>query len=177
MSKLLDELDLKMAKLDDLNIDEKEKLCIDYANRGVNDAYSYLGDIYYFDKEDLSKAIEYYNKCNSGYAIYMQGVIYENIFYEKQDLEKSKQLLLKASDEFKVRDAIYEVGFNYLNGNNGFNKDIKKAIEYFKKAVDLKYSEAYFSLANCYKNGIGVEKDINKAFDLMKEAYLILNGE
>ena len=177
MDKLLNELDEKMAKIDDLSLDEKEKLCMEYAKKGVNDAYSYLGDIYYFDKEDLSKAIEYYKLCNSGYSVYMQGVIYENIFYEKQDLDKSKEFLIKAADEFKVKDAIYEVGFNYLNGNNGFNKDIKKAVEYFKKAVELKYSEAYFSLANCYKNGIGVEKDINKAFDLMKEAYLILNGE
>jgi len=177
MGKNINELDQKMAKIDDLNLEEKEKLCSEYAKDGVVDAYSYLADIYYFDKEDLNKAMEYYKLCNNGYSIYMQGVIYENIFYEKQDLEKSKELLFKAADEFKIPGAIYEVGFNYLNGNNGFNKDAKKAVEYFLKAKDLKYSEAYFSLANCYKNGTGVAKDINKAFDLMKEAYLLLNGE
>ena len=178
MSKLLDELDQKLETLDDNNISLKEKTCLEYANKGVNEAFSYLGDIYYFDKEDLNMAMDYYAKCiNNGYSTYMQAVIYENIYYEKQDLDKAKELLLKASNDYKVADAIYEIGFNYLNGNNGYDKNPKKAVEYFKKAVDLKYSEAYFSLANCYKLGLGVEKDINKAFDLMKEAYLILNGE
>ena len=92
-------------------------------------------------------------------------------------MKKSKQLLFKAADEFKIVDAIYEIGFNYLNGNNGFEKNIKKAIEYIKKAKELNYSEAYYTLANCYKLGLGVEKDINKAYDLMKEAFLLLNGE
>ena len=177
MSKPLNELDEKMAKMDDSNLIEKEKLCLEYAKNGVAEAYTYLGDIYYFDKEDLSKAMEYYSKCNNGYSTYMQGVIYENIYYEKQNLDLSKQLLFKAADEFNIPDALYEVGYNYLNGNNGFDKDIKKAIIYLNKAKDKKYSEAYFSLANCYKTGSGVEKDLNKAFDLMKEAYLLLNGE
>jgi hypothetical protein len=178
MGKLLDELDNLLAKIDDKSLNEKESLCVEYAKKGVNEAYSYIGDIYYFDKEDLNKAIENYKKCeNNGYALYMQGVILENIFYEKQDLDKSKELLLKAANDYKIPDATYEIGFNYLNGNNGFDKNAKKAVEYFNKAKELKYSEAYFSLANCYKSGIGVEKDLNKAFDLMKEAYLLLNGE
>ncbi|MBP5446271.1 MAG: sel1 repeat family protein [Acholeplasmatales bacterium] len=174
----INELDNKLNSLDDKLIDEKEKLCLEYAKGGVNDAYSYLGDIYYFDKDDLNKAMDYYSKCtNNGYAIYMQGVIYENIYYEKQDLDKAKECLLKAANDYEYKDAIYEIGFNYLNGNNGYEKNAKKAVEYLKKAVDLKYSEAYYSLALCYKNGTGVEKDLNKAFDLMKEAYLLLNGE
>ena len=177
MSKQLIELDEKMAKMDDSSLLEKEKLCLEYAKDGVGEAYSYLGDIYYFDKEDLNKAFEYYSKCNNGYSIYMQGVIAENIYYEKQNLDLSKQLLFKAADVYNIPDALYEVGYNYLNGNNGFDKDIKKAIIYLNKAKDKKYSEAYYSLANCYKLGLGVEKDINKAFDLMKEAYLLLNGE
>lgn len=177
MSNKIMELEEKIGNIDDIALEDKEKLYLEYAKSGLLEAYSYLGDIYFFDKEDLSKAMEYYKLCNNGYSIYMQGVILENIFYEKQDLDESKKMLFKAADEFKVPDAIYEVGFNYLNGNNGFEKNAKKAVEYLLKAKDLKYSEAYFSLANCYKNGIGVEKDLNKAFDLMKEAYLILNGE
>ena len=177
MGNLLNELDEKMAKIDDSSLLEKEKLCLEYAKSGVKEAYSYLGDIYYFDKDDLNKAFDYYKQCDNGYSIYMQGVIASNIYYEKQNLDLAKQLLFKAADEFKIPDAIYEIGFNYLNGNSGFEKNAKKAVEYFKKAKELKYSEAYFSLANCYKLGLGVEKDINKAFDLMKEAYLLLNGE
>ena len=173
----LKELDNLIEKLDSDNLAKKDELCLKYAKDGVKEAYSYLADIYYFDKEDLNKAMEYYKLCNNGYSIYMQGVIYENIFYEKQNLDLSKELLFKAADEFKIPDAIYEIGFNYLNGNNGFDKNVKKAVEYFNKAKELKYSEAYFSLANCYKMGNGVEKDLNKAFDLMKEAYLLLNGE
>lgn len=175
---LLNELDNKLASLDDSNLDAKEKLCIEYAKKGVNEAYSYIGDIYFFDKENLDKAMENYKLCkDNGYALYMQAVIYENIYYEKQDLDLAKQLLLKASNDYKIADATYEIGFNYLNGNNGYDKNPKEAIKYFNKAKELKYSEAYYSLANCYKLGLGVEKDINKAFDLMKEAYLILNGE
>ena len=178
MNKLLNELNNKLEELDIKDLDLKEELYLEYAKKGLNEAYSYLGDIYFFDKDDLNVAMDYYKKCeNNGYALYMQGVISENIFYDNQNLDLSKELLFKAANDYNVVDAIYEIGFNYLNGNNGFEKNAKKAIEYLNKAKDKRYSEAYFSLANCYKNGIGVEKDLNKAFELMKEAYLILNEE
>ena len=47
MGKNINELDQKMAKIDDLSLEEKEKLCTEYAKDGVVDAYSYLADIYY----------------------------------------------------------------------------------------------------------------------------------
>ena len=58
MSKLLNELDERIAKMDDLNLVEKEKLCLEYAKKGVVEAYSYIADIYYFDKEDLNQALK-----------------------------------------------------------------------------------------------------------------------
>lgn len=39
-----------------------------------------------------------------------------------------------------------------------------KAMTYYKQAVDLGYTQAKYSIGYCYEYGIGVAKDLEKAF-------------
>uniref|UniRef100_A0A914R8V8 MYND-type domain-containing protein n=1 Tax=Panagrolaimus davidi TaxID=227884 RepID=A0A914R8V8_9BILA len=58
---------------------------------------------------------------------------------------------------------------NYLDGI-GVNKDYRKAVEWFEKAVENGYAPSANNLGNLYNSGMGVEKSILKSFNYYKLA-------
>jgi TPR repeat protein len=54
---------------------------------------------------------------------------------------------------------LYERGLGYPPRNYG------KAFEYYKKAADLDWPEAFFNLGVCYEIGIGITPDFKKALE------------
>jgi TPR repeat protein len=59
----------------------------------------------------------------------------------------------------------------YFEGREGVEggKNQGKAVELWQLASDKGSIEGKYSLAQCYKDGIGIEKNSNVAFQLMKE--------
>lgn len=53
--------------------------------------------------------------------------------------------------------AYYETAEDYYNGRNGKEKDLKKAVTYYKKAAALEHIEACYKLGDCYFGGYGVK--------------------
>src|SRR6185295_4590665 len=51
-----------------------------------------------------------------------------------------------------------------------FEKDKIKAFDYYKKAAELKNVEGLFQTGYCYRFGIGVDEDIDKAMIYIKES-------
>jgi uncharacterized protein len=49
-------------------------------------------------------------------------------------------------------------------------KDYKKAVEYFNQSIDNKNAYANLALAFLYYKGDGVEKDLNKSFELLQDS-------
>ncbi len=49
-------------------------------------------------------------------------------------------------------------------------KDYKKAVEYFNQSINNKNPYANLALAFLYYKGNGVEKDLNKSFELLKDS-------
>lgn len=49
-------------------------------------------------------------------------------------------------------------------------KDYKKAVEYFNQSINNKNPYANLALAFLYYKGDGVEKDLNKSFELLKDS-------
>lgn len=47
--------------------------------------------------------------------------------------------------------------------------NIRKAIKYLEKAVELGYLKAYLNLGKCYENAQGVEKNMDRARSLYQE--------
>jgi len=58
---------------------------------------------------------------------------------------------------------IYNVGKYYYQ-----KAEYKKAFDYFKKATDLNYAQAYIRLYQMYLKGVGVRKSKKKAFKYLK---------
>lgn len=64
---------------------------------------------------------------------------------------------------------LYEIGKAYYNGEN-VQKDMSKAIEYFRSAAEKGYAAAQYKLGLCYENGNGISKDIEVAKYWYKKA-------
>ena len=58
----------------------------------------------------------------------------------------------------------------YGLGVDGFDKDSKKAFDYYKKASDLGFAYAQCNLSYFYLHGEVVEKDVEKALELLENA-------
>jgi len=76
---------------------------------------------------------------------------------------KELQERYKKRVEAKDAAAMYNLGNNYYNGTNGYLQDHTKALELWKQAGELGYSEAYCNIGYVYINGRGVEIDKKKA--------------
>lgn len=59
------------------------------------------------------------------------------------------------------------IGVCYQLGVYGFEKDKRKAVEYFHKAMDENNYQAMFNLAAIYSNADGVAYDHDKAIELL----------
>lgn len=66
--------------------------------------------------------------------------------------------------------AVNRLGICALYGACGEKKDPVKAAEFFRSAVDAGLPDAMFNLGMLYDSGTGVEKNAEKAYDLMQMA-------
>ena len=69
---------------------------------------------------------------------------------------------LKAAAEGGNKDAQYELGMKYYDGN-GVSKNYATAFQYLKPLADAGYTKAYFPVAEMYHGGRGVAKDRDAA--------------
>jgi len=68
--------------------------------------------------------------------------------------------------------AIYNVGNNYREGEYGFTRDYKKALELWHRAAELGDDAAYAGIGYAYENGQGVEIDKKKATHYYERAAI-----
>ncbi len=61
------------------------------------------------------------------------------------------------------RVAQYEVGINFLSGEKGFERDVKKAIDWLQTAANNHYTKAKTALGMLYYEGTQVDRDYNTA--------------
>ena len=64
---------------------------------------------------------------------------------------------------------IANLGLMYLNGR-GVTKDYDRALDLFRKAIELGDADAMFYLAVMYSQGLGLERDEDMAIVLLKRA-------
>lgn len=75
--------------------------------------------------------------------------------------------------------AIFELGMSYLHGW-GAEKDASQALRMFEVAGNLGDVDAVVKAAECYRDGAGCKRDLQKAADQMKRAEsmgVVLVGE
>lgn len=65
---------------------------------------------------------------------------------------------------------LYDQGYYYYSGTNGYPKDIRKAYENFIASADLGNSDAMNYLGIFYENGFYVPKNLSVALDYFSHA-------
>jgi len=93
-------------------------------------------------------------------------------FDEKKDYLTSFVYTYYAFKTTNHTSFITNIGYHYDMGL-GVKVDKKKAIYYYKLAIDRKSPQAMINLASCYGTGDGVNKDINKQLELLIKSYEI----
>ena len=114
--------------------------------------------------DDISLAIAYLEKAialDSVSALNTMGLCYLNGWNKEhlKDIEKAKDYFEKAANKG------YIYGYNNLGRVYEMKKDYKNALSYYLKSADLEESWACNKVGLYYYNGIGIEKDLQKAFD------------
>lgn len=99
---------------------------------------------------------------------YLEGMKYLTGGKVKQNLNKAKELLLKAGDAGNP-DAQYQLGCMYLDGV-GFKKDLKKAGVWFEKAASAGKPDAMFELGRLNLDSSYPDNNARKGLDWLTKA-------
>ena len=135
-----------------------------YYEAASNLAYAYLEGV--GCEKDEKKGIELYKLAADNGSGFSANKLFYCYWNGERGVEKDKELakkyLLKAA-ELGDSWGCYNLGRQYFMGNDLVNKDYGQAFVYIKKAADMGLVDACNSLAYLYENGIGVDKDPQKA--------------
>lgn len=83
---------------------------------------------------------------------------------DKEDSLEGEEILTNQFENFEI------IANNYTNGENGYVQNIKKAVEYYKKALKLGSSNALYQLGNIY-SGLTTTSDFKLNYNMALEYY------
>ena len=146
------------------------------------DSMTNLGSLYYTGRageQDYGKAAYYYHLADLAgerQATENLGYIYYYGRTGEKDYEKAFQYFLKGALDGHFR-SLYKVGDFYKNGYY-VEKDPKEAFRIYERCLETMTEEAlplvgadvYMRMGDCYHKGIGVEKDLLKAQEMLSTA-------
>lgn len=99
----------------------------------------------------------------------------ELLFSQEQwNRRKALELFLKAAAKGHA-EAMLQVGILYMQGGPQITQNPAKAFHCFQKSAEEGIMLAKYHLAECYKNGMGTEKNIQESIRLFEESakYII----
>lgn len=140
------------------------------ADQGDSKAQYYLGRMYLDGQgteQDLKKAFDLFvlsAENGNAMAAYDLGVMYQNGEYVEPDYEKGIEWIEKSA-KMGMPEAQYSIGLHYLS-----LEDFNKALDYFYKAAKQGNQSAKREIGMMYKEGRGVEKDIENAKKWLQDA-------
>lgn len=153
---------------------------LERANEGNKVSQYTLGTYYEFGggvPVDKKKAVDFYKMAAAqghAAAIYSLGRLYKTepglfpIIPDRSPSDISRELIEKAAN-LGNEHAQCDLGTMYENGD-GVPQDLKKALERYTQSADQNYGPALIKLADFYRLGIGVEKNSEKAVELLIKA-------
>ena len=147
----------KAAELKNVNAQRRLAICYRYGMYGCIEP-------------DIQIAIKWFTEAaNQNDTRSMESLA--NIYYS-QNNEKESFKWLEKIDEYNHSNHALEMGkrFYYGVSNWEVNHNYEKAIYWYSIAAESGNNEAICELANCYSDGKGVQKDVNKALELYKKA-------
>jgi TPR repeat protein len=122
-----------------------------------------MGYLSQSNKNDISKAIEYYKEAVKRSDHSLSQIAIGKIYKESKNLDSDVAKIL-FQDVANKNEGIgyYNLALMHRDGE-GVEQDDKKAFELFSSAASTMYGDALYSLGWMYEQGRGVEKDLEKA--------------
>ena len=149
------------------DIDKALHYFIMASDLGDKEAAFHAGEILFYHFHDLDKAKIYLNKSSNLKSL--GGMFtYGLLLIEEKDNNRGIKLIKEAAELGNGYALIY-LGDLYHKGEL-VNKDDKEAFEYYLRASKLKLKEASLKVSQCYKEGIGVDSDLDKANYYQKQS-------
>ena len=153
-------------------------------NKNISVMLCSVGDAYYSGlgmKSNRKEAMRFYRKAASlgnSYAMFRMGECYENGTGTNKDAEEAFQYYQKSAETGCI-PGMLKVGDYYWSGMDGIVAQSKeKAAQWYLQA--LKKNDAqeesldepfvYVRIADCMKDGIGMEKNLQAAHELYQAA-------
>jgi len=172
--------DVYFSGTEGINIDEHKG--IDFLERAFNGGRRYcaykLQSIYEFGRgsitKDIVKQIEWLKRgmeCNQTDCLVKMALIClseDSTYQDYRNPQRGVELLKRAAKHGSGA-AYYNLGNLYYRGEY-LQKDDKKAFDNWVKAVELRNPHGGSNLAAAYIEGIGCEKDVEKAITIYKQA-------
>ena len=144
------------------------------AEKGDDGSMVALGDLYRKEVKDMSKAVEWFRMAaerGNAFAHYRLGWCYENGKGVPKDMSEAVKWYEKGMRNNKL-DAVvlFYLGQSLEFGNSATEKDLTKAVIYYRMAAMKGHVGAQFNLGYCYANGDGTEKDMAQAVTWYRKA-------
>lgn len=139
-------------------------------------------DAYLFNcstKKQIKKSMYLLNQLvelNDPQVLGRLGYLYKIGEKVKKDVEKAEQYWLKGA-VLKDSHCLCALGYLYEERGNKDNSACKKAFQYHEQAAKLGNANSYNQLGLLYKEGNGVEKNIDKAIECFNEALRLDSPE
>lgn len=137
---------------------------------------NFLDGVENLKKGDFTKAIEIFEELSKNgdyHASYQLAQMYNQGLNVKKDLGVSTEYFDAAfkqlNDAEDSNEKTYLLSTFYLYGLGTVGKDEFKAVELLERGAKNKDINCMTLLANCYRNGIGSDKDGEKAFELVND--------
>ncbi|MBN2693984.1 SEL1-like repeat protein, partial [bacterium] len=136
----------------------------------------YKNEMFEIEWSDIDTKIEFiylkeYKNDKKRMANKGIGIIIKNIgdnYLENNNILKAFECY-KIASELENSDAMFNIGFFYLNGD-GIAQDYFKATEWFQKSAELGNNLAMLSLGICYLEGNGVIQNHLKATEWFQKS-------
>jgi TPR repeat protein len=145
------------------------------AEQGHAQAQYEIGVMYEYGegvKEDYREAMAWYAKsAEKGNAAAMNniGYLYDYGLGVSADAREAYVWYRKSADGGYATGQ-YNTGLWYLNGYGGVKKDAAEAVKWFTLSAEQNDEWAQYELGVCYEKGLGVQKDLNHALRLYRQA-------
>ena len=163
------------------NSEKKELFCMKCSNQPYNNTLRYVfASTQYFNATSEYDKTSYFpqvlNDLKKLLSIDENESLVANHESNSTNRETYNELITKESKTHE--DTIqYKIG-EYLEKGIGIEKNSKRAVEWYQKAVEKGNEKAIIALAHCYEEGIGIQKDLKKAYHLLNDkSYNDVTGE
>ncbi|EJK49043.1 hypothetical protein THAOC_32119, partial [Thalassiosira oceanica] len=112
--------------------------------------------------------------CSGCHVASLKRGIFDCAFCRTPLSDNDTDFLAKIQARVAKKDpqAILFLGRKYYHGDDGLQKDMRKAVELYTEAAELGSIEALFDLGNAYNEGDGVQQDKAKAVEFWTKAAM-----